>query len=102
MGITPTPVNAILVGLVTYVINLSAIMDSVVSMELACNTQVVEKTFVFVNLDGKEILVTDVCPIGNVHNPTHEVVFQPVLIQMTVSVQHLVWLIQKDFVVMKN
>ena len=65
-------------------------MDSVVNMELAFNTQVVEKTFVFVNLGGKEILVTDVCPIGNVHNPTPEVVFQPVLIQMTVSVQHLV------------
>ena len=65
-------------------------MDLAVSMELAFNIQVVETTFVFVNLGGKEILVTDVCPIGNVHNPTHEVVFQHVLIQMTVSVQHLV------------
>ena len=65
-------------------------MDSVANMELAFNTQVVEKTFVFVNLGGKEILVTDVCLIGNVHNPTLEVVFQPALIQMTVSVQHLV------------
>ena len=65
-------------------------MDLAVNMELAFNTRMVETTFVFVNLGGKEILVTDVCPIGNVHNPTPEVVYQLVLIQMTVSVQHLV------------
>ena len=53
-------------------------MDLAVNMELAFNIQMVETTFVFVNLGGKEILVTDVCPIGNVHNPTHEVVYQPV------------------------
>ena len=63
-------------------------MDLAVNMELAFNIQVAEKTFVFVNLGGKEILVTGVCLIGNVHNPTPEVVFQPALIQMTVSVQH--------------
>ena len=51
-------------------------MDSVANMELAFNTQMVEKTFVFVNLVGKEILVTGVCLIGNVLNPTPEVVFQ--------------------------
>ena len=53
-------------------------MDLAVNMELAFNTLVVEKTFVFVNLGGKEILVIDVCLIGNVHNPTPAVVSQPV------------------------
>ena len=53
-------------------------MDSVVNMELAFNTQMVVKTSVFVNLGGKEILVTGVCLIGNVLNPTPVVVSQPV------------------------
>ena len=65
-------------------------MDLAVNMEPAFNTLMVEIIFAFVNLGGKEILVTDVCPIGNVHNPTPEVVYQLVSIQMTVSVQHLV------------
>lgn len=91
-----------LVGPVTYVINLSAMPDLAVNMELAFNTPPVETTFVFVSLGGKVILATDAYLIGNVHNPTTLTVFQPVSIQMTVSVQHQVYLIQKDFAVMKN
>jgi hypothetical protein len=91
-----------LVGLVIYVINLSAILDLAVNMELAFDTQPVETTFVFVSLVGKAILVTDAYLIGNVHNPITLMVFQHVSIQMTVSVQHPVYLIQKDFVAMKN
>jgi len=97
-GIIPTPVNVMLVGLVTCVMNLIAMMDLAVIMELVLKTMV--ETFVFVNQGGKEVLVIDVFLIGNVHNPTTSTAFQPVSIQMTVSVQHPIYLIQKDSVAM--
>jgi len=69
-------------------------------MELVLYTPMVEITSVFVNLGGKEIHVIDVFLIGNVHNPT--TAFQPVSIQMTVSVQHPVYPIQKDSAAILN
>merc|ERR1711970_1640847 len=96
------PVNAMLDGLVTCVMCLNAMVDLVVNMELVFNILPVEKTFVFASLVGKEIHVTDAFLTGNVHNPTFLTVSQPVSIQMTVSVQQPAYLIQKDFVVMKN
>jgi len=79
-----------LVGLVTYAINLSAIMDLAVNMALVLNILAEEKTFAFVNLDGEENPVTDVYLIGIARNLILYQTFPPVSIQMTAYVQHQV------------